>query len=158
MKAIALAVFSLFVALSAAAQTANRHVNLGMDIDEFAAKFDLSRTDTPEALSLNRAARDAMAGKRATIKMTLEGRAMAFVFEERALCEIEITAFNTYAHELQVLTDQLGASQTSDATMTIWDRKDGTRFTLTSREGTGVLRITPTPSENKPELGSSTGL
>ena len=149
MKAIGLALFCLCVALSASAQTAKRHVNLGMNIDEFVAKFDVSRTDTPEALNLNTAAREAETGRRATLKINREGRTMAFVFENRTLCEIEMTAFNTYAHELQVLTDQLGASDTSDARMTIWDRRDGTRFTLISRDGTGVLRITPTPTENQ---------
>ena len=148
MKPIRLSVFCFFLAISvsASAQTAKQHVNLGMDIDEFAAKFDVSSTGTRETLTLDGAVHEAMTGRRVTIQMNLEGRKTEFVFNKRTLCEIEVTAFNTYAHELQVLTDQLGASQLSDAKTTIWDRRDGTRFTLTSRAGTGVLRITPTPS------------
>lgn len=145
MKTISLALFCVFLAVSVPAQTAKQHVNLGMDIDEFAAKFDVSG-GSREMLSLDAAVREAMTGRRVTIQMNLEGRKTEFVFNKRALCEIEVTAFNTYAHELQVLTDQLGASHLSDAKTTIWDRGDGTRFTLSSRAGTGVLRITPTPS------------
>ena len=146
MKPISLALLCLFVALSVPAQTAKQHVNLGMDIDEFATKFDVSSSSSREMLSLDSAVREAMTGRRVTIQMNLEGRKTEFVFNKRTLCEIEVTAFNTYAHELQVLTDQLGTSRVSDANTTIWDRRDGTRFTLTSRSGTGVLRITPTPS------------
>jgi len=65
------------------------------------------------------------------------------------LHEIEMTAGNTFEHELQVLTDQLGVSSVSKTDVAIWDRADGTRFTLTSRQGIGVLLIMPTPPENK---------
>jgi hypothetical protein len=148
MKITSLAVFCLAMALSASAQTAKQHVNLGMNIDEFVDKFDVSGSNTPESRSFSTATREAMDGRRVTIQMNLEGRKTEFVFEKRTLCEIQVTAFNTYAHELQVLTAQLGASQVSSANTAVWDRRDGTRFTLTSREGTGVLRITPTP-ENR---------
>ena len=146
MKPMSLVLFCLFLAVSAPAQTAKQHVNLGMDIDEFAAKFDVSGAGSRGTLSLDSAVREAMTGRRVTIQMNLEGRKTEFVFNKRTLCEIEVTAFNTYAHELEVLTAQLGTSHLSDAKSTIWDRGDGTRFTLTSRSGTGVLRITPTPS------------
>jgi|SRR5215472_12155511 len=147
MKRTGLALFCLLVAISTSAQTAKQHVNLGMSINEFATKFDLSRTDTPEALTANAAAQEAMDGKRVSIQMNIEGRKTKFLFDNRTLCAIEIAAGNTFAHELQALTDQLGTSQMSDVDLAIWDRRDGTRFTLTSRDGTGVLLITPTPSE-----------
>lgn len=149
MKPVGLALFCLLVTFSTAAQTAKQHVNLGMSIDEFAARYDVSHSDTPEGLAVSAAAHDAMDGKRASIQMNIEGRKTTFLFEKRTLCEIDVTAGNTYAHELQVLTAQLGASQVSNIDRAIWDRRDGTRFTLTSRSGTGVLLITPTPSESR---------
>ncbi len=149
MKPVSLVLFCLVAALSTAAQTAKQHVNLGMNINEFTAKYDVSRTDTPEALSINTAAREAMNGKRVAIHMNIEGRKTSFLFDGGTLCEIEMTAGNTFAHELRVLSDQLGTSEVSSANMAIWDRRDGTRFTLTSRAGTGVLVITPTPSESR---------
>jgi hypothetical protein len=149
MKSIGLALFCLLLTMSTAAQTAKQHVNLGMSIDDFVARYDVSRTDTPEALSVNAAAHEALNGKRASIQMNIEGRKTTFLFDKRTLCEIDVTAGNTYAHELQVLTAQLGASQGSNVGEAVWDRRDGTRFTLTSRSGTGVLLITPTPSENR---------
>jgi hypothetical protein len=75
--------------------------------------------------------------------MNIEGRKTTFLFDNRTLCEMEITTGNTFAHELQVLTDQLGTSQVSSANLAVWNRKDGTRFTLTSRAGTSVLVIAP---------------
>ena len=149
MKPITLALICLVVAISTASQTTNQHVNLGMTIDEFVTKFEVSRADTPEALSINTAAHDAMNGKRVIIQINIDGRRTAFLFDKRTLHEIEITAGNTFEHELQVLTDQLGASTMSKIDSVIWDRSDGTRFTLTSRQGTGVLSITPTRSESE---------
>lgn len=149
MKPSRLAIVCLLFAFSAGAQTAKRHVNLGMDIDEFAARYDVSRTDTPEEASVNAAAHDAMNGKRASIQMNLEGRKTTFVFDKRTLCEIDMTAGNTFEHELRVLRDQLGASQLTTGDLVIWDRRDGTRFTLISRAGIGVLSITPTPVEER---------
>jgi hypothetical protein len=149
MKAISLALICLLVAISGAAQTTKPHVNLGMTIDEFVTRFDVSRTDTPEELSVNTAAHDAINGKRVSIQLKVGGRRTTYLFELRTLQEIEMTAGNTFEHELQVLTDQLGVSSESKGDVAIWDRRDGTRFTLTSRQGTGVLLITPTPSEIK---------
>jgi hypothetical protein len=125
------------------------HVNLGMTIDEFVTKFEIPRADTPEELSVYAAAREAMNGKRVIIPMIVDGRKTRFLFDTHTLREIEMTAGNTFEHELRVLTDQLGVSSVSKTDMAIWDRRDGTRFTLASREGTGVLLITPTPSESK---------
>jgi hypothetical protein len=150
MKPIRVVLFCLLVAISTASQTAKQHVNLGMSIEEFVAKFDVSRMDTPEERTVNAAAHEAMNGKRASIQMNIEGRKWTFLFDKRSLCEIEITAGNVFAHELQVLTDQLGASQVSTTDLAIWDRRDGTRFTLISRRGTGVLLVTPTPSAGSP--------
>lgn len=147
MKPSRLAIVCLLFAFSTGAQTAKQHVNLGMNIDEFVSRFDVSRTDTPEDLSVNAAARDAMNGKRASIQMTLEGRKTTFVFDKGTLCEIDMTAGNTFEHELRVLREQLGASQVTTRGLVIWDRRDGTRFTLISRAGIGVLSITPTPAE-----------
>lgn len=146
MKSAGLALFCLLAALSTPAQTAKQHVNLGMSIDEFAAKYDLWRADTAETMAASIAAHEAMTGKRASIQLDVEGRKTRFLFDKGSLCEIEITAGNTFAHELQVLTAQLGSSQISDADRAVWDRKDGTRFTLASREGMGVLLIAPTPT------------
>jgi hypothetical protein len=149
MKPASLALICLLVAIATASQTTKQHVNLGMTIDEFVTKFDVSRADTPEALTINTAARDAMNGKHAIIQINVEGRSTTFLFDRRTLSEIEITAGNTFEHELHVLTDQLGVSNVSKIDVAIWDRSDGTRFTLTSRRGTGVLSITPTPSQSK---------
>ncbi len=145
MKSAGLALFCLLAALSTAAQTAKQHVNLGMSIEEFSARYDLWRTDTPETLAASIAAHDAALGRHVSIQLQVEGRKTKFVFDKGSLCEMEITAGNTFAHELQVLTAQLGTSQISDADQAIWDRKDGTRFTLASRAGMGVLLIAPTP-------------
>jgi alpha-L-arabinofuranosidase len=149
MKSFTLALLCLLVAISSASQPTKPHVNLGMTIDEFVAKFDVSRTDTPEELNINTAAHDAMNGKRIIIHVNVDGKRTAYLFETRTLQEIEVTAGNTFEHELQVLTVQLGVSNVSKTDEAIWDRGDGTRFTLTSRQGTGVLLITPTPSEDK---------
>ena len=149
MKSISLALIYLLVAISTASQPTKPHVNLGMTIDEFVIKFDVSRTDTPEERSINTAAHDAMNGKRAIIQINVDGRRTAYLFEMCTLHEIEMTAGNTFEHELQVLTEQLGVSSVSKTDVAIWDRADGTRFTLTSRQGIGVLLIMPTPPENK---------
>jgi hypothetical protein len=149
MKLVSLALLTLLIAISTAPQSAKQHVGLGMTINEFVSKFDISRADTPEALSINKAAHEAMDGKRTIIQMNVDGRRTTFLFDRLALREIEMTAGNTFEHELRVLTDQLGVSNVSKTDEAMWDRGDGTRFTLTSREGTGVLLITQTPSENK---------
>lgn len=149
MKRIALSFLSLLFAVSAAAQTAKKHVNLGMDIDDFASRFDAAPASTREALAIHAAVIDAMDGARVRIQLRMDGRKASYLFDKRALCEIEITAGNPYAHELEVLTAELGASQIANLDMAQWDRKDGTRFTLTSKDGTGVLLITPTPVESK---------
>jgi hypothetical protein len=81
--------------------------------------------------------------------MNIEGRKTTFLFDKGSLCEMEITAGNTFVHELRVLTDQLGVSQASIGGLAIWDRMDGTRFTLVSREGKGVLLIAPTPTQDR---------
>ena len=146
MKRMILAVFCLFVAISTGAQTPKRHVNLGMSIDDFLARFDIPRSDTPEDRKVAAAALQAIDGKRVSIRMNVAGRQTSYLFDSRTLQEIEITAGNTYAHELEVLTAEMGASQVTDNDMAVWDRKDGTRFTLTSQAGTGVLLITPTPA------------
>lgn len=149
MKTAGLALFCLLAALSTAAQTAKQHVNLGMSIEDFAARYDLWRTDTPEAVAASVAAHEATLGRHVSIQMEVEGRKTRFVFDKGSLCEIEITAGNTYAHELQVLTAQLGTSQVANGDQAIWDRKDGTRFTLASRAGMGVLLIAPSPAVSR---------
>jgi hypothetical protein len=150
MKRIALSFLALMFAVSASAQTAKKHVNLGMGIDDFAARFDAAPAGTRDALAIHAAVIDAMDGARVRIQLNLDGgRKASYLFDKRALCEIEITAGNPYAHELEVLTAELGASQIANLDMAQWDRKDGTRFTLTSKDGTGVLLITPTPVESK---------
>jgi hypothetical protein len=146
MKSAALALFCLLAAIVIQAQTAKQHVNLGMSIEEFVARYDLWRTDTPETLAASIAAHEAAMGRHVSIQLDVEGRKTRYLFDKGSLCEIEITAGNTFAHELQVLTAQLGTSQISDADRAVWDRKDGTRFTLASREGMGVLLIAPTPA------------
>jgi len=149
MKPAVLSLFCLLAAMSTPSQTAKQHANLGMSINEFVARFDVSRTDSPEALTANRAAREAIHGRRASIRLNAEGRKSTFLFDKGSLCEMEITAGNTYAHELLVLTDQLGMSKASIGGLAIWDRMDGTRFTLVSRDGTGVLLITPIPTQDR---------
>lgn len=148
MKLTGLVLFCLLAAISTASQTAKQHVNLGMSIEEFVARFDVSRTDTPQTLSANAAVREAINGGRASVQMNLDGRKTTFVFDKGLLCEIEISAGNTFAHELRVLTDQLGTTQASMDGLAVWDREDGTRFILTSRAGKGVLLIEPTPTED----------
>ena len=148
MKPALVALFCLLAAMSTPSQTAKQHANLGMSIDEFVARFDVSRTDTPEALTAHKAAQEAIHGRPASIQMNIEGRKTTYWFDKGSLCEIEITAGNTFAHELRVLTDQLGV-QASIGGLAVWDRVDGTRFTLVSRAGKGVLLITPTPTEDR---------
>ena len=147
-KGTSLAVICLILAISTASQTSKQHFNLGMTIDEFASKFDLARTDTPRAHSID-AARSAMRGERSIIQTNLGGTKMAFLFDKYTLREVEITAGNTFEHELQVLTEPLGEPNVSNINFAVWDRSDGTRFTLTSRQGTGVLRVAPTPLQSK---------
>jgi hypothetical protein len=74
---------------------------------------------------------------------------MAFLFDKYTLREVEITAGNTFEHELQALTEPLGEPNVSKINLAVWDRSDGTRFTLTSRQGTGVLLVAPTPLQSK---------
>jgi hypothetical protein len=148
-KATSLAVFCLILAISTASQTSKQHFNLGMTIDEFATKFDLARTDTGKTHSVDAAALSAMRGERSTIQTNQSGTKMAFRFDKYTLREVEITAGNTFAHELQVLTEPLGEPNVSKINLAVWDRSDGTRFTLTSRKGTGVLFVAPTPLQSK---------
>jgi hypothetical protein len=147
-KLTGLVFFFLLAAISTASQTAKQHVNLGMSIDEFVARFDVSRADTPQALAASAAAHEAINGGRASIQLNLDGRKTTFVFDKGLLCEMEITAGNTFAHELRVLTEQLGTTQASIEGLAVWDREDGTRFILASRAGKGVLIIEPTPTED----------
>jgi len=144
-KSISLAVISLILAISTASQTAKQHFNLGMTIDEFATKFDLARTHTRKTHSIDAAARSAMRGERSTIQTNLDGTKMAFLFDNYTLREVEITAGNTFEHELQALTEPLGEPNVSKINLAVWERSDGTRFTLTSRQGAGVLVVSPTP-------------
>ena len=148
-KGASLAVICLILAISTASQTSRQHFNLGMTIDEFASKFDLAHTDTREALSIDAAARSAMRGKRSIIQTNLAGAKMAFLFDKYTLREVEITAGNTFDYELQALTEPLGKPSVSKINLAVWDRSDGTRFTLTSRQGTGVLLVAPTPLRGK---------
>ena len=148
-KTTSLAVICLVLAISTASQTSKQHFNLGMTIDEFATKFDLARTDTREAPSMDAVARSAMRGKHSTIQTNVGGTKMAFLFDKYTLREVEITAGNTFEHELQVLTEPLGEPNVSKINLAVWDRSDGTRFTLTSRQGIGVLRVAPTPRQGK---------
>ena len=148
-KTTSLAVMCLFLAISTAAQTSKQHFNLGMSIGEFATKFDLPRADTHEAPSTDAAARSAMRGERSVIQTNVGGTRMAFLFDKYTLREVEITAGNTFEHELQALTEPLGEPNISKFNVAVWDRSDGTRFTLTSRQGTGVLRVAPTPLQSK---------
>jgi hypothetical protein len=138
-KGTSLAVICLILAISTASQTSKQHFNLGMTIDEFATKFDLPRTDT----------RAAMRGERSIIQTDSGGTKMEFLFDQYTLREVEITTGNTFEHELQALTEPLGEPNVSKINVAVWDRSDGTRFTLTSRKGTGVLSVTPTPLQGK---------
>ena len=147
-KGISLAVICLILAISTASQTLKQHFNLGMTIDEFATKFDLARTDTRQAHTID-AARSARRGERSIIQTNLGGTTMSFLFDKYTLREVEITAGNTFEHELQVLTEPLGEPNVSNINLAVWDRSDGTRFTLTSRQGTGVLLVAPTPLQSK---------
>jgi hypothetical protein len=142
-------VICLLLAISTASQTSNQHFNLGMTIDEFAKRFDLARMDKPDALAANVAVRSAMKGDRSSIQILTGGTKMAFLFDECTLREVEITTGNTFEHELQALTEPLGEPTISKINLAVWDRKDGTRFTLTSSQGTAVLLLWPTPAESK---------
>jgi len=146
-KCTSLAAVFLILAISTASQTSKQHFNLGMTIDEFATKFDLARRDERKAHSMD-AARSAMRGERSTIQTNLGGTKMAFLFDNYTLREVEITAGNTFEHELQALTEPLGEPNVSKFNLAVWDRSDGTRFTLTSRQGTGVLVVAPTPLQS----------
>ena len=120
-----------------------------MTIDEFAKRFDLARMDEPDALSANEAVRSAMKGGRSSIQIFTGGTKMAFLFDDCTLREVEITTGNTFEHELQALTEPLGEPTMSEINLAVWDRRDGTRFTLTSRQGIAVLLVWPTPAESK---------
>ena len=146
-KCTSLAAVFLILAISTASQTSKQHFNLGMTIDEFATKFDLARGDAGKAHSID-AARSAMRGERSTIQTNLDGTKMAFLFDNYTLREVEITDGNTFEHELQALTEPLGEPNVSKGNLAVWDRSDGTRFTLTSRQGTGVLVVAPTPLQS----------
>jgi hypothetical protein len=151
-KATSLAILSLLLTISAVSQTSREHFNLGMTIDEFAARFDLAhRTalEGTEANSLEVAAHAALRGERSVIQTSVRGAKMAFLFDDYTLREVEITAGNTFEHELQVLTESLGEPSLSKTGSATWDRSDGTRFTLISRQGTGTLLVAPTPSPDR---------
>jgi hypothetical protein len=147
-KINSLVVMCLILATSTASQTSKQHFNLGMTIDEFATKFDLARTDTRKKHSIDVAARSAMRGERSTIHTNHSGIKMAFLFDKYTLREVEITAGNTFEHELQALTEPLGEPNVSKINLAVWDRSDGTRFTLTSRQGIGVLLVAPAPLQS----------
>jgi hypothetical protein len=148
-KTASLVVMCLLLAISTASQTSKQHFNLGMTIEEFARSFDLARMDKSEALSANAAVQSAMEGERSSIQILTGGTKMAFLFDERTLREVEITTGNTFEHELQALTEPLGDPTISKINLAVWDRRDGTRFTLTSHHGAAVLLVWPTPAENK---------
>ena len=148
-KATSLTVICLILAICTAAQSSKQHFNLGMTIDEFATKFDLARTNTGKAHSTGAAALSAMRGERSTIQTNQSGTKMAFLFDKYTLRKVEITAGDTFEHELQALTEPLGEPNVSKINVAVWDRSDGTRFTLTSHKGTGVLSVTPTPLQSK---------
>ena len=148
-KTASLIVMCLLLAISTASQTTKQHFNLGMTIDEFTRRFDLVRTDKADELSANAAVQSALKGERSSIKVLRGGTKMAFLFDECTLQEVEITTGNTYEHELQALTEPLGDPIISKIDTAVWDRKDGTRFTLTSRQGTAVLLVSPKPVETK---------
>jgi hypothetical protein len=142
-------VMCLLLAISTAAQTSNQHFNLGMTIDEFAKRFDLAPTDKSDTLSAHAAVRSAMKGERSSIQILTGGTKKTFFFEECTLREVEITTGNTFDHELQAMTEPLGEPTISKFNFAVWDRRDGTRFTLTSRQGTAVLLVQPTPADSK---------
>jgi hypothetical protein len=148
-KVTSLAVICLILAISSASQTSKQHFNLGMSIDEFATKFDLARTDTRGAVPIDAATRLAMRGERSIIQTNVGGTKMAFLFDKRTLREVEINAGNPFDLELQALSEPFGEPIVSKPNLAIWDRSDGTRFTLTSRQGTGVLLVAPTPLQGK---------
>ena len=148
-KTASLVVMCLLLAISTASQTSKQHFNLGMTIDEFAKRFDLAPIDKPEALPPKAAVQSALNGERSSIQIVTGGTKMAFLFDECTLQEVEITTGNTYEHELQALTEPLGDPIISKINLAVWDRRDGTRFTLTSRQGTAVLRVSPRPAEIK---------
>ena len=148
-RAASLVVMCLFLAISTASQASNQHFNLGMTIDEFAKRFDLAPMDKPDTLSSNAAVRSAMKGERSSIQILNGGTKKMFLFDECTLREVEITTGNTFEHEFQALTEPLGEPTMSKFNLAVWDRRDGTRFTLTSRRGTAVLLVWPTPAENK---------
>jgi hypothetical protein len=149
LKTASLVAICLLLAITTASQTSNQHFNLGMTIDEFAKRFDLAPVDKPDALSANAAVVSAMKGERSSIQILTGGTKKTFLFEECTLREVEITTGNTFVHELQALTEPLGEPNVSKLNLAVWDRKDGTRFTLTSRQGTAVLLVWPTPAESK---------
>ena len=148
-KVTSLAVVCLILAISTAPQTSKQHFNLGMSINEFATKFDLAHMGTSEALNIDVATRLAMKGERSTVHLNVGGAKMAFLFDELTLRQVEVNAGNTFGNDLQALTATLGEPNVSKLDLAIWDRSDGTRFTLTSREGTGVLLVAPTPLQSK---------
>ena len=148
-RAASLVAIFLLLALSAASQTSNQHFNLGMTIDEFAKRFALAPADNRDALSVNAAVRSAMKGERSSIQILTGATRKTFLFDEWTLREVEITTGNTFEHELQALTEPLGEPIMSKLNFAVWDRRDGTRFTLTSRQGTAVLLVRPTPTESK---------
>jgi len=147
-KCTSLAAVFLILAISTASQTLKQHFNLGMSIDEFASKFDLARTDTRDAEFVDADARSAIRGERSTIQTKIGGTKMAFLFDNYTLREVEIAVGNTFEHELQALTEPLGKPNVSKVHLAVWDRSDGTRFTLTSRQGIGVLLVAPTPLQS----------
>src|SRR5579863_10045898 len=112
-KGTSLAVVCLILAISTASQASREHFNLGMTIDEFATKFDLAREDTREAPFVDAAARSAMRGKRSIIQTNRAGTKMAFLFDKYTLREVQITAGNTFDHDLQALTEPLGRPSVS---------------------------------------------
>jgi hypothetical protein len=148
-KTASLLAFCLLLAISTAAQTSNQHFNLGMTIDEFAKRFDLAPAENRDLVSANAAVRSAMKGERSSIQILTGGTKKTFLFEEWTLREVEITTGNTFEHELQALTEPLGEPILSRFNLAVWDRRDGTRFTLTSRQGTAVLFVRPTPVETR---------
>jgi hypothetical protein len=148
-KSASLIVISLLLAISTASQTSNQHFNLGMTIDEFAKRFDLAPVDEPNTGPGSTGVRSAMNGERASIKILSGGTRKTFFFDECTLREVEITTGNTFEHELHALTEPLGSPTISKFNLAVWDRRDGTRFTLTSYQGNAVLLVWPTPTESK---------
>lgn len=120
-----------------------------MSIDEFAKRFELAPAENRDAVVANAAVRSAMKGERSGTQILTGGTKKTFLFEEWALREVEITTGNTFDHELQALTEPLGEPILSRLNLAVWDRRDGTRFTLTSRQGTAVLFVRPTPVETR---------